>query len=269
MTYHVWHHHSNQQRKLHSIFPQCCADSQHIPRSGDHKRPRGYYKHMVDTLEIPSSLEGKGYIDDRRPWFCRRTGHSTGHTDYLMNQSCRNYKLKKKKRNEKDLISLDNTVRTQQVTFFTVLSWDVLRDATDFRRSAGLRIRVYTSLSFHIITCMDNLRNFFDAVFLQCGPTMSSGGAVFHSFHSIELFLCYQGPGWEFDLPLQPFCPKPNDPGAQRSHFWPITNCLHWHCPPISSHISVPLPSRFVPVGSQLHAAKCSFKSTANGWNGK
>ena len=119
------------------------------------------------------------------------------------------------------------------------------------------------------ITCMDNLRNFFDAVFLQCGPTMSSGGAVFHSFHSIELFLCYQGPGWEFDLPLQPFCPKPNDPGAQRSHFWPITNCLHWHCPPIASHISVPLPSRFVPVGSQLHAAKCSFKSRDNGWNGK
>ena len=56
---------------------------------------------------------------------------------------------KKKKRNEKGLISLDNTARTQQITFFTVLSWDVLRDATDFRRSAGLRIRVYTSLSFH------------------------------------------------------------------------------------------------------------------------
>lgn len=128
--------------------------------------------------------------------------------------------------------------------------------------------RLKTALCI-IITCMDNLRNFFDAVFFQCGPTMSSGGAVFHSFHSIELFLCYQGPGWEFDLPLQPFCPKPNDPGAQRSHFWPITNCLHWHCPPIASHISVPLPSRFVPVGSQLHAAKCSFKSRDNGWNGK
>lgn len=178
---------------------------------------------------------------------------------------------KKKKRKRFNFIGQYNKNTANNI--FTVLSWDVLQTLDVVLVCEFELILPYLS-SRHFkaalciwITCMDNLRNFFDAVFLQCVPTMSSGGAVFHSFYSIALFLCYQGPG--FDLPVQPFCPKPNDPGAQRSHLWPITNCLHWHCPPIASQISVPLSSRFVPVGSQLHAAKCWFKGRDNGWHGK
>ena len=59
-----------------------------------------------------------------------------------------------------------------------------------------------------------------------------------------------------FYSPLQPLDPNPYDPGAQRSHLWPITFSLHWHWPPIESQISVPFTSRLVPVGSQLHATR-------------
>lgn len=59
-----------------------------------------------------------------------------------------------------------------------------------------------------------------------------------------------------FYLPLQPCDPNPYDPGAQRSHLWPITFSLHWHWPPTESQISVPFTSRLVPVGSQSHAVR-------------
>lgn len=64
----------------------------------------------------------------------------------------------------------------------------------------------------------------------------------------------------EFHLPVQPSEPNPNDPGAQRSHLWPITFALHSHWPPTASQIRVPFSSLLVPVGSQLHAGKRSFK---------
>ena len=67
ITYHLWRHHSNQRRKLHSSCHQCCADSRYRLLSWDDRTKRGYYSDMVCTLGIPSYVEGKGYTDDRRP----------------------------------------------------------------------------------------------------------------------------------------------------------------------------------------------------------